>query len=176
MSIEGLLFGLLQVLWCHNFDVSSSSHASSNFGSASCRCHVLIGVLQVLWCHNFSVSSSSYGSTNFGSASCRCHVLIGVLQVLWCHNVGVSSSSHGSSSVGLASCRCHDVVTSASHFDGSKPSHGLAVAATAAVAAGSCTNGMCCTTSLNKFIYPPLLAPVIKVRLPTHKCSYPCRF
>ena len=137
---------------------------------------LLISVLQVLWCHNFDLSSSSHASSYFGSASCRCHVLIGVLQVLWCHNVGVSSSSHGSSSFGLASCRCHDVVTSASHFDGSKPSHGLAAAATAAVAAGSSTNGMCCTTSLNKFIYPPLLAPVIKVRLPTHKCSYPCRF
>ena len=176
MTFEGLLFGLLQVLWCHNFDVSSSSHASSNFGSASCRCHVLIGVLQVLWCHNFSVSSSSHGSTNFGSASCRCHVLIGVLQVLWCHNVGVSSSSHGSSNFGSASRRCHDVLTSASHFDGSKPSHSLAVAATATVAAGSPTNGMCCMTSFNKLIYSPLLAPVIKVRLPTHKCSYPFRF
>ena len=136
MTFEGLLFGLLQVLWCHNFDVSSSSHASSNFGSASCRCHVLIGVLQVLWCHNFSVSSSSHGSTNFGSASCRCHVLIGVLQVLWCHNVGVSSSSHGSSNFGSASRRCHDVVTSASHFDGSKPSHGLASSSNSGCSSG----------------------------------------
>ena len=134
MTFEGLLISVLQVLWCHNFDLSSSSHASSYFGSASCRCHVLIGILQVLWCHNFGGSSSSHGSTNFGSASCRCHVLIGVLQVLWCHNFGGSSSSHGSSNFGSSSGRCHDVVTSACLVL-------VMAAATSAVAAGS-TNGM----------------------------------
>ena len=132
---------------------------------------LLIGVLQVSWCHNFGVSSSSHGSSNFGGSSGigQWNVLHALIQQYayspcWLQYPRSWSTTRRPAGVVM------------SHFDGSKPSHGLAVVATAAVAAGSPSNGMCCMSSLNKYIYTPLLAPVIKVRVPTHKCSSPFRF